>query len=200
MYRTVFWTLWERERVGWFGRMALKHVKYHIWNKLPVQVWCMTKDAWGWCTGMTQRDGMRREEGEGFRMGNTCTPVADSCWCVAKPIQYCKVISPQLKQINLYWKNKLPLLSWNKIYSVFLTENNFQSIKYLLILVLVVESTTYIIKMAIRSNTIVFIPPTANCVFMAEFKIMDYDMFKFQLISLKTKKLVLNFLCSTGCK
>ena len=26
MYRIVFWTLWERERVGWFGRMALKHV------------------------------------------------------------------------------------------------------------------------------------------------------------------------------
>ena len=26
MYRTVFWTLWERERVGLFGRMALKHV------------------------------------------------------------------------------------------------------------------------------------------------------------------------------
>ena len=26
MYRTVFWTLWEREGVGWFGRMALKHV------------------------------------------------------------------------------------------------------------------------------------------------------------------------------
>ena len=26
MYRTDFWTLWERERVGWFGRMALKHV------------------------------------------------------------------------------------------------------------------------------------------------------------------------------
>jgi len=27
--------------------------------------------AWGWCTGMTQRDGMGREEGEGLRMGNT---------------------------------------------------------------------------------------------------------------------------------
>ena len=26
MYRTVFWTLWERARVGWVGRMALKHV------------------------------------------------------------------------------------------------------------------------------------------------------------------------------
>ena len=29
-FRTVLWTLWERERVGRFGRMALKHVKYHI--------------------------------------------------------------------------------------------------------------------------------------------------------------------------
>ena len=27
----------------------------------------------------------------GFRMGNMCTPVADSCQCMAKPIQYCKV-------------------------------------------------------------------------------------------------------------
>ena len=30
MYRTVLWTLWERERVGRFGRMALTHVKYHV--------------------------------------------------------------------------------------------------------------------------------------------------------------------------
>ena len=29
----------------------------------------MILDAWGWCTGMTQRDGMGREEGGGFRMG-----------------------------------------------------------------------------------------------------------------------------------
>ena len=36
-------------------------------------------DAWGWCTGITQRDGTGKEEGEGFRMGNTCIPVADSC-------------------------------------------------------------------------------------------------------------------------
>ena len=38
-----------------------------------------TLDAWGWCTGTTQRDGTGREEGGGFRMGNTCIPVADSC-------------------------------------------------------------------------------------------------------------------------
>ena len=91
MYRTVLWTLRERERVGRFGRIALKHVKYHVWNEMPVQVWCTILDAWDWCTGTTQRDGMGREEGGGFRMGNTCTPVADSCWYMAKPIQYCKV-------------------------------------------------------------------------------------------------------------
>ena len=30
------------------------------------------------CSGMTQRDGMGREVGEGFRMGDTCTPMDDS--------------------------------------------------------------------------------------------------------------------------
>ena len=30
-------------------------------------------------------------EGGGFRMGNTCIPVADSFQYLAKPIQYCKV-------------------------------------------------------------------------------------------------------------
>ena len=39
----------------------------------------MIQDAWGWCIGMTQKDGKGREVGRGFRMGNTCTPVADLC-------------------------------------------------------------------------------------------------------------------------
>ena len=101
MYRTVFWTFWERVRVGWFRRMALKHVYYHMWNESPAQVRCMGQGAQGWCTGMTQRDGMGREVGVGSRMGNTCTPVADSYRCMAKPLQYCKVINLQLKWINL---------------------------------------------------------------------------------------------------
>ena len=45
---------------------------------LKVQVLCTILDAWGWCTGTTQRDGMGREEGGRFRMGNTCITVADS--------------------------------------------------------------------------------------------------------------------------
>ena len=79
------WTLWERARAGWYGRMALKHVNYHMWNKSPVQVWCIIQDARGWCTGVG------REVGGGFRMKNTCTPMADSSQCIAKPIQCCKI-------------------------------------------------------------------------------------------------------------
>ena len=98
MYRTVFWTLWERARVGWFGRMALKHVYYLMWNRLSFQILCMRQGAQGWCTGMTLRDGIV--------MGNTCTPMADWCECMAKPLQYCKLISLQLKWINLLTKLK----------------------------------------------------------------------------------------------
>ena len=54
-------------------------------------IWCTILDAWGWCTGMTQRDDTGREVGGRFTMGNTCTPEADSCWYMAKPIKYCKV-------------------------------------------------------------------------------------------------------------
>ena len=35
---------------------------------------------------MTERDGMGRKVGGGFRIGNSGTPVADSCWSVVKPI------------------------------------------------------------------------------------------------------------------
>ena len=31
------------------------------------------------------------EVGGRFRIGNSCTPAADSCQCMAKSIQYCKV-------------------------------------------------------------------------------------------------------------
>ena len=50
----------------------------------------MRQGTQGWCTGMTQRDGVGREKGGRFRMGNTCTSMADSCQCMAKPIQYCR--------------------------------------------------------------------------------------------------------------
>ena len=38
------------------GRMALKHVYYHVRNEVPVYVQCRMQDAWGWCTGMIRSD------------------------------------------------------------------------------------------------------------------------------------------------
>ena len=38
--------------------------------------------------------------------GGGSTPMADSCWCMAKPIQYCKVISLQLNKFILKKKKQ----------------------------------------------------------------------------------------------
>jgi len=51
MYRTVFQTLWEKARVGWFAGIALKHVYYHMWNRSPFQVQCMRQGPQAWCMG-----------------------------------------------------------------------------------------------------------------------------------------------------
>ena len=39
----------------------------------------LQESSGGWWTGMTLRDGMGRDMGGEFRMGDTCTPMADSC-------------------------------------------------------------------------------------------------------------------------
>ena len=44
----------------------------------------MRQGTQGQCTEMTLRNVMGREGGGGFRMGDTCTPVADSCKSMAK--------------------------------------------------------------------------------------------------------------------
>ena len=46
--------------------------------------WMHEASAQGWCTAKTQRDGMGREVGGGFRLGNTCKSMADSCQRMAK--------------------------------------------------------------------------------------------------------------------
>jgi len=39
-------------------------------------------------------DGMGREVGEGFRMGDICTPMADSCQSMAKTITILQISLP----------------------------------------------------------------------------------------------------------
>ena len=52
--------------MGRFGRMTLKHVKYHVRNELPVQVryWMLGASALGRPRGMVW--GGRREVGSGW--------------------------------------------------------------------------------------------------------------------------------------
>ena len=100
MYTTVFWTLWEKERVGWSERIALKHVYYQVWIRSPVQVGCMRQvlraGALGWPRGMGW--GGRWEGGSGW--GTHVHPwwIHVNVW--QKPHKYRKVISLQLIKMN----------------------------------------------------------------------------------------------------
>ena len=64
---------------------------------------------------MTQRDDMGRVVGGGFRVGDSCRPVVDSCQCMAKPIQYCKVKKKNKTHTHTH-KTKIvasgPITSW----------------------------------------------------------------------------------------
>ena len=57
----------------------------------------MREDPQGWCTWDDPEEWEGKGGGRGVQDGDTCTPVADSSQCMAKPLQYCKVISLQLK-------------------------------------------------------------------------------------------------------
>ena len=57
----------------------------------------------GWCTGMTLRDGMGREVGGGFRIGNTCAPMADSCQCMANDTPVCETAKETQMYRTVFW-------------------------------------------------------------------------------------------------
>ena len=82
MYKTDFWTLWEKARVGCLERTAciLSRVK-----QITRPGWMHETSAQAWCTGKTHRERVEREVGGGIGMGNTCNPMADSCQCMTKP-------------------------------------------------------------------------------------------------------------------
>ena len=69
-----------------------------MWNRWPVQVRCTKQGIQSQWTGTTQWNGMGRELGRGFRMGDTCTPMADSCQCMASSVQFShSVVSDSLQ-------------------------------------------------------------------------------------------------------
>ena len=67
MYKSVLWTLWERERVGRFGRIAVKmyNIMYETsrQSRFDARYWMLGARALGRPRGMVW--GGRREEGSG---------------------------------------------------------------------------------------------------------------------------------------
>ena len=61
----------------WENGIEICIISYKKLITSSMAVRCRMQDAWGWCTGMTQRDGTGREVGGGFRMGNSCILVVD---------------------------------------------------------------------------------------------------------------------------
>ena len=84
MYRTNFWTLWEKVRVGCFERTACI---LSIGKQITSPDGMHETSALAWCTGKTQRNQGEREVGGGIGMGNTGNSMADSCQCMTKPTE-----------------------------------------------------------------------------------------------------------------
>ena len=83
MYRTVFCALGEgKGRMIWENGIETCILLYVKQTASPGSI--HGTGAQGGCTGMTLRDGIGREVGRAFRMGDTCAPMADSCQCMAK--------------------------------------------------------------------------------------------------------------------
>ena len=83
MYRSDFWTLWEKARVGCFKRTASKRVFSRV-KQITSPGGMHETSARAWCTGKTQGNRVEREVGGGIGMGNTCNSMADSCQCMTK--------------------------------------------------------------------------------------------------------------------
>ena len=84
MYRTGFWTLWEKETVGCLRDNSIETCILSRVKQITSPGWMHETSARGWCTGKTQRNQVEREVGGGIWMGNTCKSMADSCQCMTK--------------------------------------------------------------------------------------------------------------------
>ena len=100
MYRTDFWTLWEKARVGCSERIALKQVYYQGWNRPPVQVGYMRQVLRAGALGRPRGIGWGGRWEGGLGWGTHVNPwlIHVNVW--QNPLQYCKVISLQLIKIS----------------------------------------------------------------------------------------------------
>ena len=125
MYRTDFWTLWEKARVGCFKRTASKHVYYLVWNRSPAQAGCMRQVLRPGALGRPRGIGWRgrREGGSGWGTHVNPCLIHFNVW--QNPLQCCKVImlitlkkkekkANYLKKKKLKKKKNKPVWIWSQ--------------------------------------------------------------------------------------
>ena len=100
MYRTEFWTLWEKARVGCLEKTASKHVYYLGRNRSPAQVGCMRQVLRPGALGRPRGIGWRGRWEGGSGWGTHVNPWLIHVNARQKPLQYCKVMSVQHIKIN----------------------------------------------------------------------------------------------------
>ena len=108
MYRTDFWTLWEKARVGCFKRTASKHVYYLGWNRSAAQVGCMRQVLGPGALGRRRGIGWRGRWEGGLRWGIHVYPwlIHVNVW--QKPLQY-------KKRKKIHRSHRMSLLGPRKI-------------------------------------------------------------------------------------
>ena len=89
MYRTDFWTLWEKVGVGCSERTALKQAYYQGLNRSPAQVGCMRQVLRPGALGRPKGIGWRGrwEVGSGWGIHVNPWLIHVNVW--QKPIKYC---------------------------------------------------------------------------------------------------------------
>ena len=101
MYRTDFWTLWEKARVGCFKRTALQYVYYLGWNRSPAQVGCMRQKLGTGALGRPRGIGWRGRWEGGSGWGTHVNPwlIHFNVW--QNPLQWKKKQREKKKKRNI---------------------------------------------------------------------------------------------------
>ena len=73
MYRTDFWTLWQKTRVGCFKRTASTCMLSRV-KLITSAGWMHETRAQAWCTGKSQRDQVEWEVGGVSGWGSHVNP------------------------------------------------------------------------------------------------------------------------------
>ena len=121
MYRTEFWTLWEKGRVGCFERTTSKHVYYLGWNRSPAQVGCMRQVLGPGALGRQRGIGWGGRWGWGLGWGTHVNPCRIHFNVWQNPLQYCKVISLQVIKINEGKKEEIQICSKTLVFYLLMT-------------------------------------------------------------------------------